>query len=121
MVDLSPPHIDRLNQDSPTGTIIFAVHMDNIIVTASSAEENARFSEFLKSKWQITELGEPKLALSITISCDRANHTITLSSTPKINELIEEYGQADMAKYSSLWPGQARLAASHHDVPIHCF
>ena len=59
----------------------------------SSAEENVQFSDFLKSKWQITELGEPKLTLGITISCNQPNHTISLSSTPKIDKLIEEYGQ----------------------------
>ena len=82
-------------RNSPTGTIIFAVHVDDIIAAASTAEENSRFSSFLKSKWQITELGEPKLALGISITRDRTNRTISLSSTPKIDELIEEYGQAD--------------------------
>jgi transposase InsO family protein len=82
-------------RDSPTGTVMFAVHVDDIIAAASSADENAQFRDFLKSKWQITELGEPKLALGITISRNRPNRTISLSSTPKIDELIEEYGQTD--------------------------
>ena len=82
-------------RNSPSGTIIFAVHVDDIVAAASSADENTKFSEFLKSKWQITELGEPKLTLGITITRNRSNRTISLSSTPKIDELIDEYGQTD--------------------------
>ena len=58
---------------SPTGTVIFAVHVDDIIAAGSSPEENDRFRDLLKSKWEITQLGEPSLALGIAISRDRTN------------------------------------------------
>src|SRR6266851_929696 len=41
---------------SPTGTVIFSVHVDNIFSTASSAAENDRFAALLKSRWEISEL-----------------------------------------------------------------
>jgi hypothetical protein len=82
-------------RNSPTGTVIFVVHMDDIISAGLSPEENEHFCDLLKSKWEITQLGEPKFALGIAISCDRPNHSITLSQSSKIDQLVEEYGQTN--------------------------
>ena len=71
------------------------VHVDNIISAASSPEENDRFCDFLKTKWEISKLGEPKYILGIAISCDCHNSTISLSQTSKIDQLVEEFGQKD--------------------------
>ena len=80
---------------SPTGTVIFAVHVDDIIATGSSPEEINHFRDFLKSQWEITELGEPKFALGIAISRDRSARTISLSQTAKIDQLVDEFGLTD--------------------------
>ena len=80
---------------SPTGTVLFAVHVDDIISAGSTSEENDRFRDELKSKWEITELGEPRLALGIAISRDRDDRSITLTQSSKIDRLVEEYGQSD--------------------------
>ena len=83
------------HQTSPTGTTIFAVHVDDIITTGSSIEEVDHFRNLLKSQWEITELGEPNFALGIAISRDRPNRTISISQSVKIDQLAEEYGQND--------------------------
>jgi len=59
-------------RQSPTGIIIFVVHIDDILVTASSPSEIERFKAELTSKWEISDLGEPKYALGIGITCDRS-------------------------------------------------
>ena len=82
-------------RSSPTGTVIFVVHIDNIISAASSPEENDCFHNFLKTKWEISKLREPKYVLGIAISCDHHNSTISLSQTSKIDQLVEEFGQKD--------------------------
>ena len=82
-------------RNSPTGTIIFAVHVDDIIAAGSSPKETEQFRDLLKSKWEITELGEPKHALGIAISRNHENHTISLSQAAKIDQLVNEYGQQD--------------------------
>ena len=82
-------------RNSPTRTTIFVVHVDDIISATSSPEENERFRDFLKTKWEISELGEPKYALGIAISHDLDNHSISLSQTSKIDQIIEEFGQKD--------------------------
>ena len=80
---------------SPTGTVIFAVHVDNIIATGSSTDEINLFRDFLKSQWEITELGQPKFVLGIAITRDHSARTVSLSQTAKIDQLVEEYGQTD--------------------------
>ena len=82
-------------RNSPTGTTIFVVHVDDIISAASSPEENERFRDFLKTKWEISELGEPKYALGIAISRDLDNHSVSLSQTSKIDQIVKEFGQKD--------------------------
>ena len=82
-------------RDSPTGTVIFAVHVDDIIAAGSSPQETEQFRDLLKSKWDITELGEPKHALGIAISRNHEDRTISLSQTAKIDQLVDEYGQHD--------------------------
>ena len=82
-------------RNSPTGSIIFLVHVDDIVAAGSSLAEIDSFREQLKSQWEITELGEPKLALGIAIARDRTNRTITLTQTMKIDPLVDEFGQSD--------------------------
>ena len=82
-------------RDSPTGTVIFAVHVDDIIAAGSSPQETEQFCDLLKSKWDITKLGEPKHALGIAISRNHEDRTISLSQTAKIDQLVDEYGQHD--------------------------
>jgi transposase InsO family protein len=82
-------------RQSSTGTIIFAVHVDDIVTAASSAEENARFKTELRSKWEISDLGAAKFALGIAISRDFTSRTVTLSQTALIDRVVEEFNQRD--------------------------
>ena len=58
--------------NSPTGTTIFAIHLDNIIATGSNTKETDQFCDLLKSQWDITKLREHKLALGVTSTTDIA-------------------------------------------------
>ena len=83
------------HRSSETGTIIFAVHVDDIISIASSAEENNRFKSDLDAKWKISDLGEAKFALGIAMTRDRPNRTISLSQTALIDRIVSDFGQSD--------------------------
>lgn len=78
---------------SPTGTVIFAVHVDDIFSIAWPPEENSRFRDELKSKWEISDLGPAKFALGIAISRD--GHSISLSQTAFIDRVLDRFGQTD--------------------------
>ena len=106
---------------SPTGTIISAVHVDDIVTAASSAEENAQFKAELRSKWEISDLGAAKFALGIAISCDLKARTITLSQTTLINCVVDEFGQRDAHSVSTPMVGglQLRCPAKSTLMPEH--
>ena len=103
---------------SPTGTIIFVVHVDDILAVSSTPEENDRFRDLLKSKWEITQLGEPRLVLGIAISRDRSNRTISLSQTTKIDQLTEEYGQVNAQSVDTPMVAGLQLQRPNRDEPI---
>jgi Reverse transcriptase (RNA-dependent DNA polymerase) len=74
---------------SETDTIIFAVHVDDIISIASTALENERFKEELRTQWEISNLGPIKFALGIAVSRDLESGTILISQTALIQQVIE--------------------------------
>jgi hypothetical protein len=78
-----------------TGTVIFAVHVDDIISIASTPAENNAFRDLLKSKWDISELGPVKYALGISVERDLASHTISLSQTSFIDRIVSRFNQTD--------------------------
>jgi hypothetical protein len=82
-------------RQTPSGTIIFAVHVDDILSAASSEEENARFRDELCSTWDISDLGPAKYALGIAITRDTDKRTISLSQTAFIDRVVNRFGQHD--------------------------
>jgi len=84
---------------SPSGTVIFSIHVDDIFAAASSREEMEAFKALLQSKWEISDLSPAKFALGIAMTCDCASHTISLSQTTYISCLLNcfEVGDAKMA------------------------
>ena len=101
---------------SPTGTIIFSVHVDNIFSAASSVAKNDRFAELLKSRWEISKLGPAKFALRIAFSCDCSSHTITLSQTAFIDKIVNHFNLGDTHPYDT--PIVAGLTLYHPDKTI---
>jgi Reverse transcriptase (RNA-dependent DNA polymerase) len=78
-----------------TSTILFAIHIDDIIAVASSPEENSRFHTLLCTKWEISALGLAKFALSISMTCHRLSCSIALLQTLMIDCVMEKFGQND--------------------------
>ena len=82
-------------QQSPTGTIIFAVHVDNIISVGSSHDENECFKLRLKEKWDISNLGHVKFTLGIAVSHNLEASTISISQTALIDCIGDQFNQND--------------------------
>ena len=78
-------------RETATGTIIFVVHVDDIVSAASSPEENAHFKAQLMSQWEISDLGQAKFALGIGITRHIPTHTISLSQTAFIDRVVERF------------------------------
>jgi hypothetical protein len=76
-----------------TGITIFVVHVDDIVVISSSPEETDCFKSELWTKWEISDLGPIKYALSIAISRNRETCTVQLSQTALIDRIVKQFGQ----------------------------
>lgn len=74
---------------------MFAVHVNNIIMISSSANENSHFKAKLHQHWEISNLGDIKYALSIGISHDHSFCSLALSQTALIDCIVEQFGQID--------------------------
>ena len=103
---------------SPTGTIIFSVHVNDIFSAASSAAENDRFTELLKSKWEISELGPAKFTLRITFSHDHAACTITLSQTAFIDKIVNCFNLSDTHPCDTPMVAGLTLRRTDKTIPI---
>jgi len=83
------------HRSSATGTTIFALHVDDIIVTSSSVDETNRFKAELWSQWEISDLGPAKFALGIAITRDSPTQSISISQTAFIDRILERFNQTD--------------------------
>jgi len=82
-------------RSSPSGTVIFSIHVDDIFAAASSKQELESFKALLQSKWEISDLGPTKFALGIAITRDRPSHSISLSQTAYIDHLLLRFDVGD--------------------------
>ena len=82
-------------RQTSTGTVIFAVHVDNIISIAPKPSMNKAFKSQLKDKWDITDLGPAKFVLGIAISCNPSTNTISISQTALIDWVVKQFNQHD--------------------------
>jgi hypothetical protein len=98
---------------SDTGTTIFALHVDDIIITSSSLVETKRFKAELKSQWEISDLGLAKFTLGIAISRNRPTRAITISQTTFIDRILEKFNQ--IASHSCDTPMVTGLQLSRPD------
>jgi Reverse transcriptase (RNA-dependent DNA polymerase)/Integrase core domain/GAG-pre-integrase domain len=105
-------------RQSPTGTIVFAVHVDDIISIASSPDENKRFLSLLTSRWDISALGPAKFALGIALSRDRTTRTISLSQSAMIDRLLEKFGLVDARPADTPMATGLRLERPDKSAPV---
>jgi len=83
-------------RQTPTGTVIFTVHVDNIISIAPKPSMNEAFKSQLKGKWDITDLGPAKFTLGIAIFRNPSANTISISQTALIDRVVKQFNQRDM-------------------------
>lgn len=102
----------------PHGTTIFAIHVDNIIITSSSTDETSHFKEELRSQWEILDLGPAKFALGITISRDLANKTISISQTAFIDCIIDKFNQTAAHPCNTPMIARSQLRFPDKSLPI---
>jgi hypothetical protein len=96
-------------------TNLIAVHVDNMICAGSTPAANAFFKEQLRSRWEISDLGDVKFCLGIGIVPERC--TIALSQTALIDRLISQFYQCDTYPAPTPMEAGLRLTRPSPDDP----
>jgi hypothetical protein len=76
-------------------TNLVAVHVDDMLCAASEAIANVQFKDQLRSKWNISDLGEVAFCLGIAVVRDPERRTVSLSQTALIDRLVSQFHQLD--------------------------
>ena len=105
-------------RESLTGTIIFAVHVDDIVSAASSPDENELFKAQLKKHWEISDLGPAKFALGIAISRDTNAKSISVSQSALIDRVVEQFGQSQAHSVDTPMVAGLQLRRPEKGIPI---
>jgi hypothetical protein len=71
---------------------LFAVHVDDLCVAASSKSEMTTFKEELKRHFEITDLGPVKWILGIRVTRNRKARTISLDQQTYIEKMAARFG-----------------------------
>ena len=96
-------------------TLIFAVHVDDCILTGSSGTLIARYKREFHAKYALTDLGPLHWLLGIKITRDRAARTISLSQTSYIDTILSRFSLSDARPYQI--PMSPTISLSKQDCP----
>jgi hypothetical protein len=66
-------------------TNLVAIHIDDMVCAASMRAANKFFKSQLRSKWEISDLGDIQFCLGIGIVHNPEQRTVTLSQTALID------------------------------------
>ena len=83
-----------------TGILLVAVHVDDFFTVGSSKAVISDFKTQIKTKWQVSELGDARFCLGIGITRDRDTRTIALSQTALIDRIVSQFGLKDAVPVS---------------------
>jgi Reverse transcriptase (RNA-dependent DNA polymerase)/gag-polypeptide of LTR copia-type len=92
--------------------IIFAVHVDDGMVTGSSVPLINKFKEEMNAKYTLTDLGAVNWLLVIKITRDLVNRTISLSQHAYIDAIITKFNFDDLKPLSIPMDPSAPLSKS---------
>ncbi|OJT05515.1 Copia protein [Trametes pubescens] len=77
------------------GTVITGVHVDDFIAIASTPAAGSKFKDDLRREWTISDLGEARFCIGISIERDRATRSIRISQTALIDRIVTQFGLSD--------------------------
>ena len=101
-----------------SGTTLFAVHVDDIIMISSSADENSCFKAELRQHWETSDLGDVKYALGIGISWDWSSHSLSLSQTALIDRIVEQFEQNDAHPVDTPMVPEIQITCPDKSIPV---
>ena len=100
-------------------TLILVVHVDDCIFTGSSPQLIAEYKQKFHARYALTDLGPVSWLLGIKITRNREEHTISLSQTAYIEQIVERFGLSDAKAYATpMVPGVVYSRGESPSAPI---
>ena len=105
---------------TPNGTVIFAVHVDDIFSIADPPKENAQFRDQLKSVWDISDLGPAKFALGLKplLSTVSSHSLAKPTHTPPTPQWSPDSNYADQISRAPPHPRSLTGSPRHHTANL---
>lgn len=75
--------------------VFMAIWVDDIVIVSNSREKMQEIKEWFKSKFEATDLGEPRKILGVEVERDRVNGTISLGQKTYIEDIVKRMGLQD--------------------------
>lgn len=94
---------------SDDGKTVVAVHVDDMLVAASTAQRLSDFINSIKTKFSVKVIGEPKLLLGVQVARDDNTGAIKLSQEGYINTVLRRFNMADCHARSTPLPERCVL------------
>ena len=79
-------------RDGETATI--TVWVDDLLVFTKTVEEGNELARDLKNKFEVNDIGEPKMIIGIEINRDRESRSLTISQKNYVRAILERFGLA---------------------------
>jgi hypothetical protein len=98
-------------------TNLVAIHVDDMVAAASTRAANDLFKAQLRSKWDISDLGDVQFCLGIGVVRDPERRTITLSQTALMDRLVTQFHQNDAHPATTPMEAGLRLYRPASDTP----
>ena len=92
---------------------IITIHVDDMMIIASSVRLVQEIKRQLKGKVEISDLGEIHWLLSFEVQCDRSACTLSLSQKSYIDSIVKQYGLEDAKPLSTPMDPSAHLLKAH--------
>ncbi len=95
--------------------IILVIHVDDCVITGSSAKLSADYKAKFNTHYTLTDLGPVSWLLGLKVTRDHENRTICLSQTAYINTMLDRFTLTNTKPFHS--PMVLRIIYSKDDSP----
>src|SRR5712671_202343 len=81
--------------------IILVIHVDDCVITSSSAQLMAEYKAKFNTCYTLTDMGPVSWLLGLKVTCNFENRTISLSQTSYINTMLDHFTLSDAKPFRS--------------------
>ena len=92
--------------------VILTVYVDDLLIASNQMDAVKRTKEELKSRFEMSDMGEAHYILGIRITRDRANRKIYLSQAKYVKKVLSKFGMEDCKPISTPLEVNQKLSKS---------